>query len=480
MVFNSLSYFFFLPIVFLIYLVVSDRYRWLVLLLSSYVFYGFLLKPILLIALSAVIMLTFLIGRLIDQSADRSVRRMFLWIGVIVNLALLIYFKYLPFLTQNLNLILKSFSMGIAIDVPSSLVSIGLSFYIFQAISYLADIYFRMIKPEQHFGYFALYLAFFSKLLQGPIERGGDLLPQLKAKYEFNYDNMRSGMLLFAWGLFKKVVVADRIGLFVDPVYNDVHSFAGLPLLLATYAYAFQIFMDFSGYTDMALGSACLFNVKLTNNFNSPYLATSITDFWRRWHISLSRWILDYVFDPLQMQFRKWGKLGTTSALMVTFMTCGIWHGASWNYVIWGCIHGVYLVSAFTYKPYQKKWHKALHMNKSMWYKAWQIYITFNLVCFAFVFFRSTNLSDAIYCISHLLFATSGMDILLNEQLINLVILIVAFAAMVFVTMASHSMNIMKVWNGFALCRWTAYVILLTVLLLFYCDASKTFIYLRF
>ncbi len=214
-------------------------------------------------------------------------------------------------------------------------------------------------------------------------------------------------MLIFAWGLFKKVVVADRLALFVNAVYGDVHVYTGLPLVLATWFYAFQLYFDFSGYTDMALGSARLFNINLTQNFNSPYLATSVAEFWRRWHISFSRWILDYIFKPLQMAWRDWRTAGTAASLVVTFLASGIWHGVSWGFVVWGGLHGVYLATSVYYRPWQKKIHKALGITKSPLLKVWQTVVTFNLVCFAWIFFRANSLSDAFYIIGNL-FRTSN------------------------------------------------------------------------
>lgn len=484
MVFNSFSYFIFLPLVFVIFLAVTDRYRWLVLLLSSYVYYGFILKPILLIALTAVILVTFLIGRLIDRSEDRSKRRMFLWVGVFINLTLLIYFKYLPFLVHNINQLCVSLGIDIAFDKPLLLASIGLSFFIFQAISYLADIYYRMAKPEPHLGYFALYISFFPKLLQGPIERAGDLIPQLKVKYELNYNNIRFGILLFTWGLLKKIVIADRIGLYVDVVYNDVHSFTGLPLLLATYAYAFQIYMDFSGYTDMALGSARLFNIELTQNFNSPYLATSVADYWRRWHISLSSWIRDYIFEPLQMNFRNWKHWGTALALVLAFIISGIWHGASWGFAIWGGLHGLYMACSVFYKPYQKKLHRALRLEKTFLLKVWQIFITFNLVSFALVFFRSNNLKDAVYLISNILYGKNGLNagFLLSQGRLELAITmgsIMMFAYLAVNIFSSNRINDFNRKTSFN--RYLIYnILILMVFFLANYSTKKTFIYFQF
>ncbi len=203
-------------------------------------------------------------------------------------------------------------------------------------------------------------------------------------------------------GLFKKVVIADRLGLFVDAVYDNVHGFTGLPLLVATYAYSFQIYMDFSGYTDMALGSAWLFNINLTQNFNSPYLAASVADFWRRWHISFSRWLFDYLFKPLQMHWRDWKTLGTAAALFVTFLISGLWHGASWGFVAWGLLHGAYLACSVFYRPYQKKLHATLGLAKTRLLARWQIFATFNLVSFAWIFFRANSGRQALYIISHI------------------------------------------------------------------------------
>ncbi len=402
MPFNSLKYFLFLPVVYFLYYFVGERARWCVLLAASLLFYAALNVPYLPVVLGLVAVTTYAFGIWLDEAESPKAKRALLWGGVAANVAILVVMKYLPFLSENLKLLSTLLSIDTQVQPVKVFVAIGVSYYVFQAISYLFDIYLDIEKSERHFGYFALYLSFFPKLLQGPIERAGDLIPQLKNKYEFDYENVRFGLLLFTWGLFKKVVIADRLGLYVDHVYNDVHAFAGLPLLAATYAYAFQIYMDFSGYTDMALGSGLLFNINLTQNFNSPYLATSVADFWRRWHISFSRWILDYVFKPLQMQWRNWKNWGTATALVVAFLVSGIWHGASWGFVIWGGLHGLYMGCSVFYRPYQKKLHKALAVEKTRFLKGWQIFVTFNMVSVAWVFFRAANLADAKYVITNM------------------------------------------------------------------------------
>ena len=426
MPFNSLKYFLFLPVVYLVFFFVGERARWGVLLAASLLFYAALDVPYLLVVLFLVAITTYSFGIWLDRADTPKTKRALIWGGITANILILVVMKYLPFLSENLKALSEILSLDDKIQPVKAFVAIGVSYYIFQAISYLVDIYLEIEKPERHFGYFALYLAFFPKLLQGPIERAGDLIPQLKTRYEFNYDNMRFGLLLFTWGLFKKVVIADRLGLYVDAVYNDVHAFSGLPLLLATYAYAFQIYMDFSGYTDMALGSARLFNINLTQNFNSPYIATSVIDFWRRWHISFSRWILDYIFKPLQMQWRNWKNLGTAAALLVTFLVSGIWHGASWGFVIWGGLHGLYMACSVFYKPYQKKLHKALGIEKSKLLNLWQIFVTFHLVSFAWVYFRAASLADSTYVITNMFNSIKGLKsrFLLSQGGIGIRILI--------------------------------------------------------
>jgi len=390
MPFNSLRYFLFLPVVYLVFCLAGDRARWGVLLGASLLFYASLQMRSLLVVLLLVGVITYSFGIWLDLVQEDRFKRALLGCGIAANLLILATVKLWPLLSERLK--------GAAQVKPvTTFVAIGVSYYVFQAISYLVDIYLEMETPERHAGYFALYLAFFPKLLQGPIERAGDLIPQLKTKYEFNYENMRLGTLLFAWGLFKKVVIADRLNLYVNPVYNDVHAFTGLPLLLATYAYAFQIYLDFSGYTDMALGSARLFNINLTQNFNSPYLATSVADFWRRWHISFSRWILDYLFKPLQMQWRARKNWGTAAALVVAFLVSGLWHGVSWGFLIWGGLHGFFMACSVFYRPYQKKLHKALGLEKTKLLRVWQVFVTFNLVSFTWIFFRANSLSDALH-----------------------------------------------------------------------------------
>jgi D-alanyl-lipoteichoic acid acyltransferase DltB (MBOAT superfamily) len=287
----------------------------------------------------------------------------------------------------------------------------------------------------------------------------------LKKPYEFSHENLRSGIILFAWGLFKKVVIADRLALYVDNIFSDVHSYTGIPLLVSVYFYAIQIYCDFSGYSDMALGTAQIFNIKLTQNFNSPYSAASIADFWRRWHISFSRWILDYIFKPLQMQWRGWRTWGTALALIITFFVSGLWHGASWCFIVWGVLHGLYLAASVFYKPIQKKIHKALRLEKTKTLKVWQIFITFHLVCFSWIFFRANSIADAIYVIKNMLLNVPStlrhlnLSDLLPNGTFNMIDCVIVTAALSILVIKDHSSK----FNFYTLplfARWAFYLIL--------------------
>lgn len=479
--FNSIEYLLFIPLVFLCLSLSGERLRWLVLLGASCYFYLTLKHLYLLVALFWVIGVSYLCAMVLARCDGAGKKAALFWGGVSANLLALIALKYLPFLERTLNDLLGALSLGLSVPEGRVLVSIGVSYFVFQALSYLIDVYLEVEEPERHLGYFALYLAFFPKLLQGPIERAGDLLPQLRASSGFDQENFRAGLLQFGWGLFKKAVVADRLALYVNAVYGDVHAYSGLPLLFATYLYALQLYYDFSGYTDMALGTARMFNIRLTRNFDTPYLARSVSEFWRRWHISFSRWILDYIFKPLQMQLRDRRELGTATALLVTFLVSGIWHGASWCFVIWGALHGVYLAASVFYKPYQKRIYKKLGLEKSRLQQLWQTAVTFHLVCFAWIFFRAASVSDALYVVRHLLDGVSGLDTLLAGQgSSDLVIAAGSILVIWLVHLVRERSAGKDLFQAPALLRWGAYLGLAAGLLFFNMDSNAGFIYFNF
>jgi D-alanyl-lipoteichoic acid acyltransferase DltB (MBOAT superfamily) len=312
-------------------------------------------------------------------------------------------FKYLPYIDSL---------FGDAVLHHKVLLSVGVSFYSFQAISYLIDVYLEITEPERHFGYFALYLSFFPKLLQGPIERAGNLLPQLR-EIRLDHASLYKGLIFILVGLVKKTIIADRIAVYVNHVYNDVFAFKGLIFVLATYLYSLQLYFDFSGYTDIALGVGFLFSLELTNNFNRPYFSKSISEFWRRWHISFSTWLMDYLFKPLQMTFRSYRTVGTISALMITFLISGVWHGSTLPFLFWGLLHGLYLSSSVIYGPYRKRLISSFPVLKKAPFDLVRITFVFSLVSFAWIFFRANNMHEASYIVTHLVQGYKGIGALI-------------------------------------------------------------------
>jgi D-alanyl-lipoteichoic acid acyltransferase DltB (MBOAT superfamily) len=328
-------------------------------------------------------------------------RHFFLFFAICSNLSLLIYFKYFNFFNTSLRDLFSA--LGLSYPVESSfniLLPLGISFYVFQAISYNFDVYQKTHKPEKHFGYFALYLAFFPKLIAGPIERAGNLLPQIRHNCHFSVENAASGLNLIMWGVFKKIVVADRLAMYVDMVFKHPQDFTGTTLILATWLFTLQIYCDFSGYTDMALGCGKFFGINLTQNFNYPYMATSIAGFWHRWHISLTSWFRDYLYIPLggnRVTYSRW-----CINIFMVFILSGLWHGANWTFICWGGLHGILYLTEHLSKTVRTQFWSLLHLDGSTIQKIIQTVITFNLVALAWVFFRADNLSDAIYIFSHM------------------------------------------------------------------------------
>jgi D-alanyl-lipoteichoic acid acyltransferase DltB (MBOAT superfamily) len=329
-------------------------------------------------------------------------RKKYLLLSLFSNLGLLFTFKYFNFFNNSIEVIFSQFNLFYDSPTFQLLLPVGISFYTFQTLSYSIDVYRGERKAEHHLGYFALYVSFFPQLVAGPIERSTRLLPQFFKKHEFNAQRISDGLKLMLWGFFKKVVIADRLAVLVNQVYNNSNSYDGAPLLLATYFFAFQIYCDFSGYSDIAIGAAQVLGFNLMDNFNRPYYAKSISEFWKRWHISLSTWFRDYLYIPLGgNRVVKWKWYVN---LFITFLVSGLWHGANWTFVIWGGIHGFYLVSAIWTKIFVGKIYKFFRLHKGTWSrKIIDVFITFHLVLFAWVFFRANSLDDAFFILDQII-----------------------------------------------------------------------------
>ena len=402
--FNSIAFLVFFPVVVGLYFALPYRWRWMWLLATSYFFYMYWRAEYALLICGSTVV-DFLVAQKMAATDDRAKRLPWLLLSFATNLGLLFTFKYYGFFTDSAVAIASAAGLEVAAPALNLLLPVGISFYTFQTLGYSIDVYKGEVEPERHFGRFALYVSFFPQLVAGPIERAGHLLPQLRADQDFDYDRALDGLQQMTRGMFKKVVVADRLAVYVNSVYADPGSFSGLQLIVATYFFAFQIYCDFSGYTDIAIGAAKVLGIDLMENFRRPYLATSISDFWKRWHISLSTWFRDYLYIPLggnRVSKNRW-----YANLFIVFVVSGLWHGANWTFVVWGALHGGYLIGAILTANLREK---ALPKVGSRRRWVFDVTVTFHLALVAWVFFRANHVTDAF-----LVFSRSLVD--LPEQL---------------------------------------------------------------
>ncbi len=400
MSFTSLHFLLFFPIVTRLYFIVPYRQRWGLLVIASYYFY-MSWRPWYALLLLFATVVTFVCGLLIGAETSQARRRAYLIAGCTLNLAVLFVFKYFDFLnTQTRDLMAL---IGVDYNVPNLdlILPVAISFHTFQVLSYLFDVYRRDVAPERHLGIFALYVVYYPQLVAGPIERAFHFLPQLRLLRtpdpKLAYDETRAvdGLRLVLRGFVKKIIVADNLALFVDPIYNAPANATGTALFVATIAFAFQIYFDFSAYTDIARGCSRVMGLELVHNFRRPYLARSVSDFWKRWHISLTSWFRDYVYLPMggnRVSHGRW-----IVNVMTVFLLSGIWHGANWTFVVWGALHGgYYIVSRNTALLRAAIASKTGLSNHPALHAGWQILATFGLVCFAWIFFRAADVSTAL------------------------------------------------------------------------------------
>ena len=390
MLFNSVSFFIFFPVVCAGYFLLPFRARWAWLLAASYIFYAWWRVDYLALIVAST-MVDYLAGLAMGRAATRHIRLLCLLASLTCNLGLLFTFKYYAFFRHAL---LRLFGLGEALPELDLLLPVGISFYTFQTLSYSIEVFRGTHPPERHLGRFALYVAFFPQLVAGPIERSDSLIPQLRAQHQFEYDRVVSGLRLMLWGLFKKVVVADRLGLMVDAAYGQSDGMPGPVLLLATLFFAFQIYCDFSGYTDIAIGAARVMGYELRINFIRPYAARSMADFWRRWHISLSTWFRDYVYLPLGGGHVRMPRLWFN--VIAVFAVSGLWHGANWTFLAWGLYHGVLYAFGRTTRGLRTALVQRVGLDRlprALAFAQWSI--TFAFVLTGWVFFRAVSIGQA-------------------------------------------------------------------------------------
>jgi alginate O-acetyltransferase complex protein AlgI len=385
--FNSFQFAVFFPIVTTLYFLLPHRYRWGLLLAASCVFY-MVFVPAYILILAVTIVIDYLAALRIHATTGRA-RRVYLLGSIVSTCTVLFVFKYIDFFNGSLATVAQVIGWRYPVGPLDILLPIGLSFHTFQSLSYVIEVYWGRQQPERHFGIYSLYVMFYPQLVAGPIERPQNLLHQFREVHSFDEARVQRGLQLMVWGLFKKVVIADRLSPLVATVFNNPHAYPGIPSIIATVFFAFQIYCDFSGYSDIAIGSAQVMGFTLMRNFSRPYFARTIGEFWGRWHISLSTWFRDYVYIPLGGN--RSGPLKNARNVLVTFTVSGLWHGAAWTYVVWGAYHGVGLLGERMARA--GRWIGDSSITGMA--------RTFAFVCIGWVFFRARTLSDAVFMLGH-------------------------------------------------------------------------------
>ena len=469
MLFNSIDFFIFLPLVFLLYWTFTKKLKLqnLVLLLSSYIFYSWWDYRFLVLIIASTLV-DYFVGLQIHQSNNKKERKTWLFVSLFFNIGLLGFFKYYNFFIES---IIDSLTqLGLSVENTWSLkiiLPVGISFYTFQTLSYSIDIYKRKFMPTKDFIGFASFVSFFPQLVAGPIERASNLLPQILNKRVYTYVALSQGFKLIIWGFFLKIVIADRAAIYVNAVYNNVENHDGLTFIVATILFAFQIYGDFAGYSLIAIGVAKLFGINLMTNFNRPYFSASVSEFWNRWHISLSTWFRDYVYKPLGgNRTRKWRWLIN---LFVTFVISGLWHGAKWNFVVWGALNGLYLIIEVLL--FKKKRKGVIN-----------IIITFFLINFSWIFFRANNFNEAIFIVNKIFTKPGYLYFGFGEDITAFFYAVMAIVLLILIEFKKEFFNtLFSISNSkYEIIRLFGYAIVVFIIFYLGVFGENQFIYFQF
>ena len=485
MTFNSWEFLIFYPLVLLLYFVLPKKAKWPMLLVASYFFYA-AYQPALLFLIVLTTLISWLASRQIEKTENKTAKKIWLTLTLIVCLGVLFFYKYFDFLS------LSAYSLVTLLGGKASLVTlnlilpVGVSFYTFQTLSYVIDIYRGDIESEKNFFFYALFVSFFPQLVAGPIERPSNLIPQLREPRPFNRADAIKGAKHMLVGFFKKIVVADTVSVYVDAVYHNPEGATGLGVLIATVLFAFQIYCDFSGYTDIAIGCARIMGIRLMKNFDHPYRSQSIKEFWSRWHISLSSWFRDYLYIPLGGN-RK-GKARRYLNLFIVFLVSGLWHGANWTFVLWGALHGIYQIVGHLTLPHREKLlAKCGIPPHSKAVGALRTLSTFLLVDFAWLFFRARTVSEAFLLLTRLftnwshplsdVFSGMGMNLVGALTVLFAILTLTLIDRLLLYEDADDGSDVLVKNGAFVIFIW---VILFLWVLLLSKGLSSTFIYFQF
>ena len=488
MLFNSLDFLIFFALTAIAFFSIPERFRWALLLLASYVFY-MSWEPAYTVLLAALTLFNYYAALRIARAHAVREKKTVLILSLLSNGGLLFLFKYLSFFSLSFQTLCRSLDIAVAIPVVSLALPVGISFYTLKIMNYTIDVYRGKVEPERRLGFFALYAAFFPQLIAGPIDRAAKLLPQFHEKTGFDYPRVRDGLALMLWGFFQKMVIADNLAVMVDKVYNNPALHGAPVLALASLLFTFQIYCDFSGYSDIAIGAARVFGYKSMQNFDRPYFSASIPEFWRRWHISLSTWFRDYLYIPLG------GNRGSLPRwymnLMIVFLVSGLWHGANWTFVAWGAIHGCFYVFSTLTLGVRERIAALTGLTRVPSVHKWlRVAITFCLVTFAWIFFRAPTLSHGVTIVERLVTGWGGtfghdgaraLVAFIRANFFEFSVGVVSVALMETVHLVQDRAKAREMFrSGPAWIRWPLYYGLIAAVLLFGSFGSRQFIYFQF
>lgn len=438
-------------------------------------------KPEYILILFFTIIIDYFAGIKIENTTDKSNKKLWLIASIVANIGILAIFKYYNFINDNITGLALFFDIKNPIPALKIILPIGLSFHTFQAMSYTIEVYKGRQKAEQHFGIYALYVMFFPQLVAGPIERPQNILPQLKKKQHFDYQNISDGGKLILWGFFKKICIADRLSYFVNEVYKNPNEHNAFQIIIAIIFFSFQIYCDFSAYSDIAIGTAKMMGIDLMKNFDRPYTSTSFSEFWKRWHISLSTWFRDYLYIPLGGNRNGW--IITYINIFIVFLLSGLWHGASWTFIIWGAIHGIALITENVWQKIIRKSNEEKSNNNIV--QLLNMVFVFIVVSIAWVFFRAKNF-ETIQLLVRQLYKFNWQQIDLNAfgsnmkvELIMSIILIIVLEIIQFITRKEGIIKAIKQLSSPI--RWSFYLLIVfSILLIGAFHQSQEFIYFQF
>ncbi|EKD94504.1 MAG: hypothetical protein ACD_26C00034G0039 [uncultured bacterium] len=497
MTFVSWQFIVFFILVTFHYYLIPFKWRWLLLLIAGCVFYISFI-PVYILLLFLLIIIDYIAGLYIQKTNLESKKKLYLIISILSTVSVLFVFKYFNFFVGNFENVLNFFHWNYPIKLLKFVLPVGLSFHTFQSLAYVIEVYRGRQKAETHFGIYALYVMFYPQLMAGPIERSYNMLHQFHEEHKFEYESVVRGLRLMLWGAFQKVVIADRAAIVVNIVYEKPDNYSGPILILATTLFAFQIFCDFAGYSNIAIGAARVMGFDLMKNFDRPYQSKSIQEFWTRWHISLSTWFRDYVYIPLGGN--RVSKLRYGINIMIAFLVSGLWHGAGWTFVIWGGLHGFYLLIFNWADSFNKRFLK-MGVKSSNWFDNFiQTFITFSLVSFAWIFFRARDLDQALYIVTHLFsnlndslrlfsyLSPSFIKVLFVERekilgltLNNWIVMMLSILVMYYIHKLQNTKSIHQFMEEKSLIfRWVIYYVLVLVIFYYAAQGQEHFIYFQF